>query len=60
MKQTEQQEILKQRGVLSPDEIHKLAAKTRGKVGADEGSKAACHSDYIGSEESARAVQNAQ
>jgi len=31
----EQQEILAKRGVLSPDEIHKLA------------SKASCHSDYV-------------
>ncbi len=42
----EQQEILKQRGVLSPDEIHKLASKTKQKMGADE-DKATCHSDYV-------------
>ena len=42
----EQQEILEKRGVLSPEEIHKLASKTRSSVGADEG-KAACHSDYV-------------
>jgi phosphomethylpyrimidine synthase len=42
----EQQEILAKRGVLSPDEIHKLASKTKKAVGADEG-KASCHSDYV-------------
>jgi len=42
----DQQEILARRGVLSPDEIHRLASKTRKAVGADEG-KAACHSDYV-------------
>ncbi|HEY1534419.1 MAG TPA: phosphomethylpyrimidine synthase ThiC [Polyangiaceae bacterium] len=40
----EQREILEKRGVLSPDEIHRLASKTRKAVGA-EGSKASCHSD---------------
>jgi phosphomethylpyrimidine synthase len=40
----EQQQILQQRGVLNPEEIHKLAAKTRRKVGAADG-KGACHSD---------------
>jgi len=44
----EQRQILEQRGVLSPGEIHRLAAKTRHAVGADEdGAKAACHSDYV-------------
>ncbi|TVQ59994.1 MAG: phosphomethylpyrimidine synthase [Phycisphaerales bacterium] len=42
----EQQEILRQRGVLSPEEIHRLAAKTRKAVGADA-DKASCHSDYV-------------
>jgi phosphomethylpyrimidine synthase len=42
----EQQEILAKRGVLSPDEIHKLASKTKKAVGADAG-KANCHSDYV-------------
>lgn len=42
----EQQEILAKRGVLSPDEIHKLASKTKKAVGADAG-KASCHSDYV-------------
>ena len=43
----EQKEILEQRGVLSPEEIHKLAGKTKKAVGAEEGEKAACHSDYV-------------
>jgi len=42
----EQREILERRGVLSPDEIHRLASKTRKAVGADE-TKASCHSDYV-------------
>ena len=42
----EQKEILEKRGVLSPDEIHKLASKTKKVVGADAG-KADCHSDYV-------------
>jgi phosphomethylpyrimidine synthase len=41
----EQREILEKRGVLSPEEIHRLASKTRKAVGA-EGSKGSCHSDY--------------
>jgi phosphomethylpyrimidine synthase len=43
----EQQEILAKRGVLSPDEIHALASKTKKAVGADTGEKASCHSDYV-------------
>ncbi|MBL8963361.1 MAG: phosphomethylpyrimidine synthase [Phycisphaerae bacterium] len=42
----EQQEILAKRGVLSPEEIHRLAAKTKKAVGADAG-KATCHSDFV-------------
>jgi phosphomethylpyrimidine synthase len=51
----EQQEILAKRGVLSPEEIHRLASKTRKAVGAVEG-KASCHSDYV-DPETAQAVQ---
>jgi len=40
----EQRDILEKRGVLSPEELHRLATKTRKAVGA-EGHKAACHSD---------------
>lgn len=49
----EQQEILEKRGVLSPEEIHKLASKTRKAVGAEAG-KASCHSDYVDPEEAKR------
>ncbi|MFO0782953.1 MAG: phosphomethylpyrimidine synthase ThiC [Phycisphaerales bacterium] len=45
----EQQEILAKRGVLPPEEIHRLASKTKKAVGADQGAKAACHSDYVDS-----------
>ena len=41
-------EILKQRGVLSPEEITKLAHK---------GKKAACHSDNVTEEREAKLVQ---
>jgi phosphomethylpyrimidine synthase len=44
----EQQEILEKRGVLSPEEIHKLAHK---------GEKAACHSDNVADPEAALKVQ---
>lgn len=53
----EQQEILEKRGVLSPQEIHKLASKTKKAVGAETGQKAVCHSDVVSDEESARLVQ---
>jgi phosphomethylpyrimidine synthase len=49
----EQQEILTKRGVLSPEEIHKLASKTKKTVGADAG-KASCHSDYVDPETAQR------
>ena len=52
----EQQAILKQRGVLSPAEIHELASKTREAVGAEEGHQAVCHSDLTDAE-TARLVQ---
>ncbi|MDF1809343.1 MAG: phosphomethylpyrimidine synthase ThiC [Phycisphaerales bacterium] len=52
----EQQQILEQRGYLSPEEIHKLASKTKKAVGADEGEKASCHSDYV-DPDSAQQVQ---
>ena len=41
----EQRLILEQRGVLPPEEIHRLASKTRNVVGAAQGKKASCHSD---------------
>jgi len=50
----EQQEILTKRGVLSPDEIHKLASKTKAALKphavastAAEAAKLSCHSDYV-------------
>lgn len=48
---------LQQRGVLSPDEIHRLASKTKQAVGVETGAKASCHSDYVASDE-ARKLQN--
>ncbi len=45
----EQQQILQARGVLSPEEIHRLAAKTKKAVGAADG-KASCHSDELDAE----------
>ncbi len=41
-----QKEILESRGVLSPEEIHRLANKTKSTMG-HEGRKAACHSDLL-------------
>ena len=52
----EQKQILEQRGVLTPEELHRLASKTRGAVGADGGAKAACHSDQS-DDDTARALQ---
>jgi phosphomethylpyrimidine synthase len=42
----EQKRILEQRGVLSPEEIHKLASKTKKAVDAEVG-KGLCHSDFV-------------
>ncbi|REJ94305.1 MAG: phosphomethylpyrimidine synthase [Planctomycetota bacterium] len=53
----EQQEILEKRGVLSPEEIHKLASKTKQAVGATEGHKASCHSDFVEDNE-AKSIQH--
>ena len=50
----EQRAVLEKRGVLSPAELHRLASKTRERVGADAGEKAACHSDVASSEEAQR------
>ena len=43
--------MLEARGVLSPDEIHKLSSKVRGTVKADEDGKASCHSDFVDADE---------
>jgi phosphomethylpyrimidine synthase len=51
----DQQEILRTRGHLSPEEIHRLAGKTKNAVGAAE--KAACHSDVAKDETDAFRVQ---
>ena len=53
----EQQRILEQRGVLSPDEIHRLASKTKNAVGVDKGERADCHSDYV-APDAARRIQD--
>ncbi len=61
----EQQEILAKRGVLSPEEIHKLASKTKKAVGTrasgtghqapvEEEAKPSCHSDYVDPETAKR------
>ncbi len=55
----EQQRILEERGALSPEEIHRLASKTKVAVGAGGGAKAACHSD-LSARESARSWQGDQ
>ncbi len=52
----EQQDILAKRGVLSPDEIHRLAAKTKKTMTAEDEAKASCHSDYV-DPETARQLQ---
>ena len=44
----EQKEILEKRGVLSPDEIHRLASKTQRKMTeTKDADKASCHSDFV-------------
>jgi len=50
----EQQQILVSRGVLAPDEIHRLASKTkkamtseRARSASEDSAKASCHSDYV-------------
>jgi phosphomethylpyrimidine synthase len=53
----EQRAVLERRGVLSPDEIHRLASKTRKAVLTEPGKKAACHSD-VASAVAARDVQD--
>ncbi|MCC6642588.1 MAG: hypothetical protein IT386_15615 [Deltaproteobacteria bacterium] len=53
----EQREILEKRGVLSPEELHRLATKTREKMGAAAGHRAACHSDTA-DDDTARSLQS--
>ena len=52
----EQKEILEKRGVLSPDEIHKLASKTKSTMVTAEDDKASCHSDFV-DDETAKELQ---
>ena len=54
---SEQRQILEQRGVLSPEEIHRLATKTRTSVDEVEDGKAVCHSDYVEDADEARRLQ---
>ncbi|UCD76928.1 MAG: phosphomethylpyrimidine synthase ThiC [Phycisphaerales bacterium] len=49
----EQKEVLQQRGVLSPEEIHRLVSK----VTDDPAAKPACHSDVVPDSDQARHVQ---
>ena len=54
----EQLQILEQRGVLSPEEIHKLGSKTKETMtDGDPERKASCHSDYVDAE-AARTLQD--
>ncbi len=53
----EQREILERRGVLSPDEIHRLASKTRAAMAGGDGDRAVCHSDYVEPEAAQRLQQ---
>ena len=54
----EQREVLEKRGVLSPEEIHRLASKTRKAVGSDDADRAVCHSDLVASDAEARRIQD--
>jgi phosphomethylpyrimidine synthase len=51
--------ILEARGILSPEELERLAQKTRRAVGAARGAKAACHSDVTASEAAREAQRHA-
>jgi len=53
----EQRAILERRGVLSPDEVHRLAAKTRSAMGGGEGERAACHSELVADDVAAERLQ---
>jgi phosphomethylpyrimidine synthase len=50
----EQREILEKRGVLSPEEIHRQAHKTRHAMAVERGEKATCHSDVTVAENAKR------
>jgi phosphomethylpyrimidine synthase len=51
-----QKQILQQRGVLTPEELHRLASKTRSGMGGD-GGQAECHSELTDREDEARRLQ---
>ncbi len=55
----EQKQILEERGYLSPDEIHRLATKTKHDLHADE-AKPSCHSDFVDDAAEAQQVQKEQ
>jgi phosphomethylpyrimidine synthase len=55
----EQRSILERRGVLAPEEIHRLAGKTRRAMGADRGHRGNCHSD-VTSGDRARELQHGE
>ncbi len=54
----EQKEILEHRGVLTPEEVHKLASKVKGNVAMTTQGKASCHSDMADSD-TAKSMQDA-
>jgi phosphomethylpyrimidine synthase len=54
----EQKEILEHRGVLTPEEVHKLASKVKGHVAMTTQGKASCHSDMADSD-TAKSMQGA-
>ncbi len=56
---TTQREILQKRGVLSSDEILRLATKTRSQMGAEGGRHGACHSDSTSSEDAKQLQESA-
>ena len=58
LSQSEQRAILEQRGVLEPEEIHRLASKTK-KAASGESSGPSCHSDHVDSE-TARDIQRSK
>ena len=53
----EQREILEKRGVLSPEEVHRLAAKTKQRMDATGDAKPACHSDQAPEAQEAQQIQ---
>jgi len=53
----EQRAILETRGVLDPEQLERLASKTRRAMGASRGATAACHSD-VADDDTAREIQS--